>query len=289
MLLKKLFPNVCFIFMFILISGCVPLWIMNQPEQPQLPRPLDIPNIFYSDRLVSGSVRYFNNKVLFIADIGTSPNFTNLEAFMADKDGRTNLQRLTFGTGNNNPYFITYARLIQLVFNDSKILVEFNKMYRASNPLAPITEMSGCPFYIFDLNGNKIFEKNVQCVCVNEDDKNTIAFVAENESGIQSKPPLGLYTMGDDLQSRKICDLPTQINLGVSENECMEYLRGNGLCVTISKEFPYDMIWKDGEIKFTTLEYKNNVWSGFDVITRIYKVNPDGSDLKLLETKRIKR
>lgn len=271
------------------LAGCAPVWIMNPPEQVHPPRPLDIQNIFYTDRLAGNSVKYFNNKVLFIVDVGTSPNFTNMEAFMADKDGKSNLQRLTFDAANNNLYFITYARSVQPIFNNSKILVEFKKIYRASNPLAPITEMSGNPFYIFDLNGNKVLEKNVQGICVNEQGNNTVAFIAEDESGTPPKLPLSLYTMENDLRLEKIWNLPAQISLGVSESDCMVFIQGNGLCVMNSKEFVHDMSWKNGEIKFITLEYKPNFWSGFDVIQRVYKIKPDGNDFKLLETKRIKR
>lgn len=264
----------------LLLAGCVPLWVMNQPEQPpQPPRPIDIPNIFYSDRINAKSVRYFKEKVLFKADISTSPH-GDVEAFMADKDGKNNLQRLTFVTGSNTDYFITFVNKAEPVFNDTMLFITTGKIQRYSNPLMPLNYISGNPFYLFDVQtGNNIFEKDIQSACVSLPDKRKVYFIASNENAEANGSSLSLYVMGEDLQTQKVSDLPANIKKWAVP---LDYNNSP----TNSDEFVFNLDFENGEIKITTWQYPS---AYIELMIREYLVSPNGSNLRRIKEKRERR
>ncbi|MBN3038481.1 MAG: hypothetical protein JW869_03585 [Candidatus Omnitrophica bacterium] len=254
----------------IILQGCaVPIYDLNAKEPPRPPRPLDIPNIFFSDRVKGDSVKYFKDKVVFLADVGTSPYTSNVEAFMADKDGKTNLQKLTFATSGNTRNYITFARKIDITFGESKIFVEFSKVYRDPNPFYFLETIPGNPLIILDANsGNKLFEKEVESACCQLSANKKVAFIAKDE-GAQGAGLLGLYIIGEDLNSTRIADLPDSIIANRSYRSGKEYLS--------------HMEWKEDGIIFYTNQIEPGFWSGWVNRFREYRVNPDGSNLRLIK------
>ena len=251
------------------VSGCVPLWVMNQPEPIPSPRPLDIQNIFYTDRLKGDSVKYFKNKVVFIADVSSNPYFKSLEVFIADKDGRNNLQRVTFATSSNSQNYISFAKNVDLVFDESRLFVVFGKVYRDPNPLFFLEELTGNPLILLESTiGNKIFEKNVEAASVKSPDKKKIVFIAENGN------VLSIYAMGEDLNFNKIADLPNTIQPNKEPRT--------------GKEYPADIKWDETGITVYTKQILSDFWNAWLVRSREYRLNVDGSNFQLIKTEDIK-
>ncbi|MCX5713898.1 MAG: hypothetical protein NT033_03625 [Candidatus Omnitrophica bacterium] len=253
----------------ICLSGCVPLWVMNQPEQVLSPRPLDIQNIFYTDRLVGDSVKYFKNKVVFIADVSADPYFKSLEVFIADKDGRNNLQRVTFATSSNSRNYISFAKNVDLAFDESRIFVVFGKVYHDPNPFFFEEELTGNPLILLEpTTGNKIFEKNVEAASIKSPDKKKIVFVAQDGA------VLSIYVIGEDMNFNKIADLPIAIQPNKGPRTGKEYLAG--------------MKWDGTEIALYTNQILPGFWSGWLNRFREYRINADGSNFQLIKTEDIK-
>lgn len=251
------------------LCGCVPLYVMNQPEPIQPPRSLDVQNIFYTDRLKGDSVRYFKDKVLFIADVSSDPYFKSHEVFVADKDGRNNLQRITFVTSSNNRNYISCAKNADLVFGESRIFAVFGKVYKDPNPFFFVEPLTGNPLILLDsATGNKVFEKIVDAACVKLPDKNKIVFVAQDGA------VLGVYEMGIDGGVNKIADLPAAIQPNRSPRT--------------GKEFPDDIKWDESGITVHTAQVLPGSWSGWLNRSREYRINADGSNFQLINTKDIK-
>lgn len=246
--------------LLICLTGCVPLWVMNQPEPIPPPRPLDMQNIFFSERVVGISRQYSGDKVLFIADISTSPYGQQYEAFLADKDGK-NLVRLSFDG----------ARRVRWIFDGAKFLVLTSSLV------------------IFDSQTknevNKIPE--VEEACVSRDGKE-IAFIRRVEYSDKSSyksnsmPYYAVYTMGEDLQPKKIIDLPPQIRPALGPFSKPEKL------FQTEEHADLTLNWTNEGISFCTYQYTVAIVSDNYTTERTYMVNPDGSNLRVVEQKRVR-
>ena len=180
-----------------LLSGCVTAtYVLNQPKPSPVFRPLDMPNIFSSERVRVNTPMYARERVIFLADISTSEE-KQFEAFLANRDG-TNPIRLTFSG----------AARVGTAFEDEIFFVLSN-----GNPHIPGWLSRPFTLSFFDDSGKKMNALNdVHEIC-HSPDKSQLALLQPIVASADRNEPLALYLLDRNMQRKKLADLPPKVGV----------------------------------------------------------------------------
>ncbi len=243
------------------LTGCAPVWIMNPPEQPQPSRPLDMQNILFTDRVLTRD--YFGDRIAFIADISTTYPVC-YEAFVSDKQGK-NLTRLTFGSAFDGIKQIGWAFQGKNVF---VVTVTSNKiMFFDAQTFNEV---------------HKIIGVEQACASPNHEEAafiQKIDYPDKSSYKDKSKPICAIYLIGENYEARKIIDLPVSIGLTTDETNFF------GNRIRPEQLVSSGMQWTNEGISFHTSQYYISLGNNYELY-RKYMVNPDGSNLRVVEQKR---
>ena len=251
----------------IMINGCAPVWIMNQPTptQPQeIPvyRPIDWDHILLSNRVAERIS--FKDKIVFVAEIGTSKSY-QFSIFWADSDGKnlkklydvqdgfTNLKNL----GNSEKVIATCARFSTLIANSFFIFID------AQNGTI-LKEIKQVGYFSFSPDEKKIvFEKR--------------------EGDWKSGFDLCVLEMGEDM-------LPKRIDKIIHFSPNIKNLYGTDAIERMGQMTGYEVMdpiaaieWNQNRIIFRTAQsFIKGFWGPYDIF-RTYSVNSDGTNLQKIE------